>query len=114
MERYISCEAPISFEADCSPRLAASAAPAAFCCAFDLAGMPFSLPIFGGAVVPVYARFPVPIAPGIVTEGRRISELGLSDIGHESATRGIVVERRPWDWMWLWPRPTNPPKLITA
>src|SRR5215813_5325439 len=39
MERYISCAAPTSSDADCSPRLAASAAPAAFCCALDFAGM---------------------------------------------------------------------------
>src|SRR5690606_19912239 len=39
IDSYISREAPCSSDFLISPRLAASAAPAAFCCALDVAGM---------------------------------------------------------------------------
>src|SRR5690606_28270945 len=39
IDSYIPRDAPCSFDLLVSPRLADSAAPAAFCCACDLAGM---------------------------------------------------------------------------
>src|SRR5690606_25003634 len=39
MDSYMEREAPLSSFTGVSPRLAESAAPAAFCCAFDFAGM---------------------------------------------------------------------------
>src|SRR3546814_11136825 len=60
MDSSICLDAPLSLDFGCSPRFAASAAPAAFCWAFDVAGMGSLLRVIqranGQRVAPVARR----------------------------------------------------------
>src|SRR3546814_2231955 len=62
MDSSICLDAPLSLDFGCSPRFAASAAPAAFCWAFDVAGMGSLLRVIqranGQRVAPVARRRP--------------------------------------------------------
>ena len=53
------------------------------------------LPVRRRRVVLMGAGFPVAITPGIIAELRRIFQLLLSDVGAETAERGIVLQGAP-------------------
>src|SRR4051812_48717253 len=58
----------------------------------------------------VGAYFPLSVAPGIITELRRILQLRFSNASAIAAQSGIVFERRPGDWVMAMTKPQEPTK----